>query len=114
VTAFRAGSRDALLLVAALAVGAAIGWIDSRPTWDDTGVTVAALVTAAALFAALSGRRPWLWAIAVGVWAPLFEMGGPAGVASFAALAFAAVGAGIGYAISQGFRDRDDRTAQPR
>ncbi len=33
--------RFALLLVVALIAGSTIGWIDSRPDWDDTGITAA-------------------------------------------------------------------------
>lgn len=53
----------AVLLAAGLALGAglAIAWVDSRPGWDDTGVTVAALVAAAGL-AALA-RVPVGWVV---------------------------------------------------
>ena len=33
-----------VLLVAALAIGGGIAYVDSRPNWDDTGVTVAAIL----------------------------------------------------------------------
>jgi hypothetical protein len=31
------------LLVLALSLGTVIGWIDSRPGWDDTGITIGAV-----------------------------------------------------------------------
>jgi len=48
----------------ALCAGLGIAWVDSRPGWDDTGMTVGALVIAAAL-AAFARVPPWLAAILV-------------------------------------------------
>lgn len=60
-----------ILLVVALAVGILIAYVDSLPHWDDTGITVLALLVSSGLLGMLSPRRPWLWALAVGVWIPL-------------------------------------------
>lgn len=49
----------------ALAAGSAIAWVDTRPNWDDTGVTVGALLLAAGL-AAVLGLRWWVAALLVG------------------------------------------------
>ena len=38
--------RTVILAIAAVAVGLAIAYVDSRPSWDDTGLTVVALVFA--------------------------------------------------------------------
>ena len=86
-----------ILLPLAVACGLAIAWVDSRPTWDDTGVTAGALVLTAGLFGLLAGRRPWLVALCVGAWLPLFE-NARASVA-LAVLAFAFAGAYAGYAV---------------
>ena len=59
------------LLAAALALGGLIGYIDSRPTWDDTGVTAAVLFFVAGVFGFLGPKRPWLWALALGIWIPI-------------------------------------------
>jgi hypothetical protein len=98
------GLRDGLLAVACIGLGLVIGYLDSRPTWDDTGITVALLLLTAALTAGFSGRRPWLWALLIGAWVPILEIGGPAGVASLAALAIAAAGALGGYALVRASR----------
>ena len=61
------GARGAVTLVAcagALGAGLAIAWMDTRPTWDDTGITAAALLVASGLAAAL-GARWWLAALLV-------------------------------------------------
>jgi hypothetical protein len=92
------GRRDGMLAIGAVVIGLTVGYVDSQPTWDDTGITVALLLLTSGMVAGISGRRPWLWALVVGAWVPLFELTGTAGVASLAALAVAAVGAFGGYA----------------
>jgi hypothetical protein len=61
-----------ILLVCALASGLLIAYVDSRPTWDDTGITVFALLGASGIIGLLVQRRPWLYALAVGLWIPLW------------------------------------------
>ena len=85
----------------AAVTGLGIGWLDSRPGNDATGVTVVLLLSAAFAFAAASGRRRWLWAILVGVWVPLFELGGSSGPASLAALVVSIIGAAAGYLLAR-------------
>jgi hypothetical protein len=81
------------LIALAVAVGLVIAWIDTRPGWDDTGVTAGLLLAASAIFAALRPRAPWLWAIAVGVWIPLVGILGTHNYGSLLALAIAFLGA---------------------
>src|SRR4051794_2784909 len=100
------------LAAAALLVGVAIGWNDSRSTWDDTGVTAGLLVMAAALFGAVDPGRWWLWAFLVGVGTPLLEIGGASGSASLAAFVFSGVGAAGGAAARRLLRS--DRRASHR
>src|SRR5437763_2564537 len=96
--------------VAALICGIAIGWNDSRPTWDDTGVTAGLLVVAGAVFGLIDPRRWWAWALLIGVGPPLFEIGGQTGSAALAAFVFSAVGAAGGAGVSRLLRsDRPSR-----
>ena len=45
----RVGAGPLALAAVALGIGFAIAWLDSRPTWDDTGITAVLLfVTSAA------------------------------------------------------------------
>jgi hypothetical protein len=83
------------LLGAALAIGAGlvIAWIDTRPGWDDTAITAAALLIAAAA-SAVAGAPAWLAAALVA---------GPVVVAEFSdgtgvllAIPFALAGALVG------------------
>ena len=48
-------------------VGLSIGYIDSRPTWDDAGITAGAVFLAAAVLAAARPRVFWLTGLAVGI-----------------------------------------------
>lgn len=89
--------REPVLAVLSVAAGIATAALDSRPGWDDTGITVALLFVSAFAVAAASGRRPWLWAVLVGVWTPLLEIPSTGATGSLAALAIAALGAFAGY-----------------
>jgi len=91
--------REPLLAIVAAAVGLAIAWVDSRPTWDDTGITALSLLGVSLLVAWLSGRWPLVWAVLVGVWTPILEIRASGEPTSLLALAFALVGSLIGYGI---------------
>lgn len=56
----------------ALLLGLSITLVDSQSTWDDTGITAAALISCAAMLGFLGPQRPWIWALALGLWIPLF------------------------------------------
>jgi hypothetical protein len=87
------------LSLVAFLVGLGIAWNDSRPTWDDTGITAGLLVMAAAVFGVIDPSRWWLWALVVGVGTPLLEIGGESGSASLAAFVFSGVGAAGGAGV---------------
>jgi hypothetical protein len=93
--------RDLALIALATASGVVVAWIDSRPGWDDTGITAALLVLAAAAVTAVSGRRPWLWALLVGAWTPAVEITAGGSAASLIAIGFAAVGAMGGWLLAR-------------
>jgi hypothetical protein len=91
--------RKALVVIAALAAGALIAWIDSRPTWDDTGITAGMLLAASALFGYLWPQRPWLWAFLIGAWIPLVAITHHQSLWSLLVLGFTFAGAYAGWAI---------------
>ena len=64
---------EVAFLLLALGLGFAIGWVDTRPTWDDAGITVAAILIVAAAFGLLMPRRAWVWGLAVGIGTPLLN-----------------------------------------
>lgn len=60
-----------LLLPLSLFAGYLIFRVDSRPNWDDTGITAGALLLTAGVFAFFLPRFAWLWALTVGAWLPV-------------------------------------------
>jgi hypothetical protein len=89
----------------ALAAGAAVAWLDTRPSWDDAGVTAGALLLAA-LLAAVLGLRWWLAVVLVA--SPIVALEWrSAGWGILVALAFTGIGSGAGAAL------RSTRREQP-
>jgi hypothetical protein len=91
----------------AVAAGLAIAWVDSRPGFDATGITVTTLVLAASLAVIIGGIRSFgpalLCGCLAGIWIPLLEIGGPAGPASLVGLILAIAGATVGAAAMRIF-----------
>jgi hypothetical protein len=87
-------------------LGLAIALIDARPTWDDTGITAGVVLLTAFIVSALAGRRPWLFALLVGIWVPAITVVNGGDPVSLLALAFALAGAYAGYAVSALWRRR--------
>ncbi len=110
-------TRELALVPLAALAGIVIASIDSRPTWDDSGVTAILLVVAAFVSAAAAGRRPWLWTILVGVWTPVFEIPVSGRFDSAAALFVTAIGALAGSVLARIARgsgdEAHDRSAAP-
>lgn len=89
--------RGTLAMIgAAICVGLAIAWVDSRPHWDDTGITAGALLLSSAIFGAASPGKPWLWALSIGIWIPLAAAIRGANYSMFLILLFTFAGAYIG------------------
>ncbi len=63
-----------LLLGIAVLAGLFSAYVDSRPNWDDTGILVGGLLLVSGLLTFLGYRRPWLIALAVGIWIPVYEI----------------------------------------
>ena len=93
------GMFDRLVLLAGAIMGMAIAYTDSRPTWDDAGITAIALAIASAMCGFATPRRPWRIALAVGIWIAVFSILRSASVDSVAMLvvvAFTLAGAYAG------------------
>ena len=89
-------ARDPFLMGLAVVSGLAIGFVDSRPGWDDTGITAFALCLFSALFAALEPKRPWLWGLAVAGWIPILSLANGGHLAMLLVLAIGLAGAYLG------------------
>jgi hypothetical protein len=88
-----------LLLICAISFGLVIAYFDSRPNWDDTGLSAGILLITCLALGALEPKRPWLWAIAVGIWIPAYGILVAHNFSSLLALAFAFTGAYLGMAL---------------
>lgn len=91
-----------VLLVVAVVTGLGIATVDAHHTWDDAGITAGTLVITAAIFGAIGPRRPWLWALAVGMWIPVhafLRTGALHELAFLVLLVFPFVGAYAGMAV---------------
>ena len=87
--------------IVAVVLGTCIAYVDSRATWDDAGVTAAALALAAGLVSVARPRR-WLpIGIVVGVPVVAFNVARFGRWDSVIAVAFALVGAAIGGAVGR-------------
>ena len=74
----------------------AIGYVDSRPGWDDTGITAVVIALVAGAFGALTPRLAWLSGLLVGGIVPLIEIPWQHNAGSLLALMIAEVAAYAG------------------
>ena len=93
-----------LLIAIAIIAGLFFAYVDSRPTWDDTGVLAGAILLTCGLIMVLGYQHPWLLALAVGAWIPLWGIFITHNYESILALAIAFIGAYAGWALRLGFR----------
>ena len=96
--------KQRILLLAAVLLGWLITYVDTRPTWDDTGITVFALLIGSGMIGLLAERRPWLFALAVGVWLPAWYIVTTHNLSMLIVLAFPFVGVYLGWALRLGLR----------
>jgi hypothetical protein len=66
--------RIALVMILAIAFGLIIAKIDTSPNWDDTGVSMFLLFSASAICGFLVPQYPWLIALSVCLWIPLYNI----------------------------------------
>ena len=90
---------DVFLGLVALLCGVAIAYVDSRPQWDDTGVTAGTIFLLCAVLAFFSPGRWWIWMLAVGLWVPVLALLQTGNCAAFLALLVAGMGSLLGRAI---------------
>jgi hypothetical protein len=88
-----------LLLAVAVLAGLFAAYVDSRPTWDDTGILAFGILVVSGLITLLGYRRPWVIALAVGMWIPLRGILITHNYGSILALVFALMGAYGGWLV---------------
>jgi hypothetical protein len=100
----RINTMNKVLLVVAVLCGLFLAYVDSRPNWNDTGITAGGLLISAGLITLLGHPRPWLIALAVGLWIPLLYIFMNQNFSMLLVLLFPLVGAYAGWAVRLGIR----------
>ena len=85
--------KTILTLLASLSLGFLIWRIDSQPNWDDTGVTVGLIVLSTGVVGFINPGKPYLTALAVTFWIPLFGILNSGNYATLPVLLFGFIGA---------------------
>jgi hypothetical protein len=93
-----------ILLAVAVLAGLFSAYVDSRPTWDDTGILAGGLLITSGLLTLLGHRKPWLIALAVGIWIPLHDIYLSHDFRMLLVLLFPLVGAYGGWLVRLGIR----------
>jgi hypothetical protein len=93
-----------ILLAVAVLAGLFSAYVDSRPTWDDTGILAGGLLIVSGLLTLLGHRKPWLIALAVGIWIPLHDIYLSHDFRLLLVLLFPLFGAYGGWLVRQGIR----------
>ncbi|MCB9421779.1 MAG: hypothetical protein H6667_18405 [Ardenticatenaceae bacterium] len=104
----RISPMQKLLLTVAAVLGLLVTYVDSRPTWDDTGITAVAILFVCGLVAFISYKRPWLFALAVGAWIPLYGILFTHNYGSILTLIIAFIGAYGGWVFRLGINKMMD------
>ena len=97
-------TMQSILLAVAVLAGLFSAWVDARPTWDDAGILVGGLLLVSGLLTLLGHRRPWLIALAVGIWIPVHDIYLSHDPRMLVVLLIPLVGAYAGWALRLGVR----------
>ena len=74
-----------------------IAYIDTRPHWNDDGISVLMVLTVSFICGSITFQKTWLIALAVGIWLPLFNIILANNFGSFIVLLPAFIGAYTGF-----------------
>jgi hypothetical protein len=95
----QSGWKPAAFLLTAGLIGMGIGYVDTRPNWDDTGITAGALFVSGLAAGAVKPRWFWLTGLALGLPVLAMNVAIHGNYGSAIAVAVALVAAGIGAAF---------------
>jgi hypothetical protein len=107
VSTFEKERKDVMqniLLAVAVLAGLFSAYVDSRPTWDDTGILAGGLLLISGLLTLFGHRKPWLIALAIGIWIPLHDIYVSHDLRMLLVLLFPLVGAYGGWLVRLGIR----------
>ena len=100
----RKAPMQKILLIVGLLAGLFFAYVDALPNWDDTGILAGMLLLTSGLLTLLGYRRPWMMALAVGLWIPLHDIFISHDWRMLLVLLIPLVGAYAGWAAHQVFR----------
>jgi hypothetical protein len=100
----RISPMQKILIGIAVLAGLFALYVDTRPNWDDTGVLAGGILLICGLFALIGYQRPWLLALAVGAWIPMYDITVLHNFGSILALIIAFIGAYGGWVFRFGIR----------
>ena len=95
----RINTMNKVLLIVAVLCGLLLTYVDASPHWDDTGIIAGGLLITAGLVTVVGHPRPWLIALAVGLWIPLRYIFLNQNFSMLLVLLFPFVGAYAGWAV---------------
>jgi hypothetical protein len=97
--------------VIALLIGAGIGYVDSRPAWDDAGITAGMVFLTAAVLAGVRPRTFWVSGLAAGL--PVFVMNAilHSNFGSGLAVGVGLIGSVVGLLVGRVLRHGDSQPA---
>lgn len=90
-----------LSVLFACVFGIAIAWIDSQPNWDDSGISAFMVLLVSMLAGYMAESKPWLIALAVGIWIPTYGIISVQNFGSLLALLPGFIGAYTGWWIGK-------------
>jgi len=90
-----------IFLSLSVLAGLFLAWLDSRPDWDDTGITSGLIVLTTALFGYLMPKQPWIWALTVSSWIPLYAISFTGNFMMLLLTLFGFAGAYLGAAVKK-------------
>lgn len=82
-------------------LGIAIAWIDLQPSWDDSGFSAFMVLSVSMISGYIAKQKPWLIALAVGAWIPLYGISFAQNFGSLLALLPGFIGAYTGWWIER-------------
>lgn len=91
-----------ILIGIAATIGLFSLFVETRPTWDDTGILVFGIFLACGLLVLIGYQRPWLLALVVGTWIPLYRIIVSGNYETVIALVAAFIGAYAGWLLRIG------------
>jgi len=90
-----------VLLTVSLLAGVCFAYIDSLPTWDDSGVLAFRMLILSGVICLAGFRRPWLAALCIGIWIPLYGILSSHNFGTLLTLVFPFAGAYAGWGLNK-------------